>query len=217
MLGAGALGFALGWYVPHAGLFGAEQGPAQLRQALDAAQERAGNAERELAALRTRGEVDRQSLELVRREMVAQKQYVTELEEDLRFYRSLMSPESAPGQVQVREPEIVATSQDGQYAYRLVIHQEAVKHQMIRGVLSLGLEGERDGETEIHVLTGEGDDVAEVNFRYFQEFTGSFSLPGDFQPAKVFVEVKVSKPRKLEVREEFPWPATEEQLIDVGE
>jgi hypothetical protein len=211
----GAAGFALGWYVSHAGLAAGGEGPAQLRQALDAARRQGESAERELAALRTRGEVDRQSLEIVRREMVAQKQHITELEEDLRFYRSLMSPEGAPGQVQIREPEIVAMTQEGQYAYRLVLHQEAVKHQLIRGTISLGLEGERGGETEVLPLAGEGD-LAAVKFRYFQEFAGSFTLPRGFEPAKVFVQVEVSKPRKMEVREVFAWPGIEES-IDVGE
>ena len=54
----------------------------------------------ELAILRTRQEVDRQSLELVRREMAAQKEEIAGLEEGLGFYRSLISPgEIAPGSV----------------------------------------------------------------------------------------------------------------------
>lgn len=216
MFVVGAAGFALGWYVSHAGLVAGGQGPVELRHALDAARAHVESAERELAALRTRGEVDRQSLELVRREMVAQKQYVTELEEDLRFYRSLMSPEGAPGQVQIREPEIVPTTQEGQYAYRLVLHQEAVKHQLIRGEINFGLEGKRDGESEVIPLGDEGA-PAPVKFRYFQEFTGSFTLPRGFEPVKVFVQVEVSKPRKLEVRKEFTWPVIEEQSSDVGE
>lgn len=212
-------GFAVGWYFSHVGFIPDEQSPRELRRALEAAQRRADNAGKELAALRTRSEVDRQSLELVRREMVAQKQYVTELEEDLRFYRSLMSPDSAPGQVQVREPEISTAATEGHYTFRIVIHQEAVKHQLIHGELVAGLEGELDGKAATHIFAGKSapgaGDWPAVKFRYFQEFTGSFELPEGFEPTKVFVKVKVNKPRKLDVREEFTWQG-EEYSGDVG-
>ncbi|MGB1141887.1 MAG: DUF6776 family protein [Halioglobus sp.] len=203
------LGAVLGRWFTGAGFFGDDQTPRQLRETLEQAQLDADNARQELAALQTRSEVDRQSLEIVRREMVAQKQQITSLEEDLRFYRSLMSPESAPGQVQVREPEIVRIGDGGRFDYRIVIHQEAVKHQLIRGDLVARVEGKLGTDTVTHVFAGK--DVAgdaewpPVKFRYFQEFTGTFALPEGFEPVKVFVTVKVTKPRKLEAREEFAW------------
>lgn len=213
------LGAVLGGWLTGSGLFGESQTPRDMREALEQAQLDADSARQELAALQTRSEVDRQSLEIVRREMVAQKQRITSLEEDLRFYRSLMSPETTPGQVQIREPEIARMGSEGRFGYHIVIHQEAVKHQLIRGELVAEVEGKLGEETVTHRFAGKdvaGDEEwSAVTFRYFQEFTGTFALPEGFEPAKVFVIVKVTKPRKLEAREEFPW-RLQEQSSDVG-
>ena len=90
----------------------------------------------------------------------------------------------------------------------------------IRGELVAGLEGELDGQPATHVFAGKpaagSGEWPAVKFRYFQEFTGTFALPEGFEPRKVFVTVDVNKPRKLDVREEFPWHR-EEQFSDVGE
>ena len=130
-----------------------------------------------------------------------------------------MSPESAPGQVQIREPELSFGAVQGRFSYRIVIHQEAVRHQFIRGALEASIQGDQDGEPASHMVAGPGTvpdgEWPPVKFRYFQEFTGSFALPEGFEPAKVSVEVTVTKPRKFEVREEFPW-RIQEQSGDVG-
>jgi len=182
--------------------------------------QQAEELQRELDALRTRSEVDRQSLELVRREMVAQKQYTTGLEEDLRFYRSLMSPESAKGQLKVREPEIVPSASAGQYTYRVLLYQQTAKHQLVRGDMIVTVHGLQEGKSAEHTFAAIGEPGGEqwpvVKFRYFQEFAGTLVLPPGFEPDRIEVAVAVNKPRKIEVREEFPWRIMEE-FSDVGQ
>ena len=211
------LGFALGRFGP--AVSDGDQDPAELRQQLAAASGHAAELARELDSLRARSEVDRQALEMVRRDMVEQKRYATGLEEDLRFYRSLMAPENTQGTVRVRPPEIVRVAGDRQFAYRIIVVQEAAKHQFLRASLSVVVEGVIDGQPqslELGQLSGEPEGGATaLKFRYFQEVSGEVELPEGFEATGLAIEVKVTRPIKASVREEFPW-RLQETFSNVG-
>jgi len=173
----------------------------------------------ELAILRTRQEVDRQSLELVRRELAAQKEEIAGLEEGLGFYRSLISPgEIAPG-LSLRGVELKLAEQPRQYLYRIVVQQEARKHEQLKGSLKVMINGIEEGQPVRYDLAelseefhGEG---SELHFRYFQSIEGTLTLPEGFEPGVVSVEAKTVKPNEFDIREDYPWQL-QERFTHVG-
>ena len=185
---------------------------AQLDNALEQA---AG----ELEMARTRGEVDRQALEMLRLEMATEKEQTAELEEGLRFYRSLMAPEENGGGITVRAPEVVATERPRHYAYRLVVQQEAAKHELVRGQLSVTLNGTMDGAEATYELPQLADALPEeglaLQFRYFQSIDGELTLPEGFLPEHFALVVKASKPRAQEYRQQYDW-RVKERFTNVG-
>ena len=94
---AGALVLALGFYLGQRAAFsgmGIDPDAYRAMQLeLPVAREQQKALAGELEVQRTRHEMDRRALEMVRQELAAQKERIAELGEGLRFYTSLMAPE----------------------------------------------------------------------------------------------------------------------------
>ena len=94
------------------------------------------------------------------------------------------------------------------------------QHETVEGILSLqvfGFEGEKEVRYAFAQLSEEFDDRAMLlQFRYFQAVEASLTLPEGFEPLGLTVAAQATKPRKIKVREEFPW-VLQKQFITVGE
>lgn len=216
---AALLGIYLGKRAAYSDISANPQSQQQTQVALIAARKELAEVRGELEVQRTRHEVDRQALEMVRKEMAARKEQTSGLEEDLRFYRSLMAPESSTSGLSLRAPELVALGRPDRVAYRIVIQQRASKHEMVKGSLTAevyGFAGEQEQRYSLAELAPEasGEPVA-LLFRYFQTIEGEVTLPEGFEPRGIDVVASASKPQKTEVREQFPWQL-QERFTNVG-
>jgi len=181
------------------------------------------NALRDLEAKaeiqRTRHEVDRHALELVRRDMAAQQEEIAGLEEGLAFYRSLIAPGEIAAGLSLRKLELVAADVPGSYLFRIVVQQEARKYELLQGQLEVTLSGQLEGEPVTYPLGELSEDVeggsVPLRFRYFQAVEGVITLPQGFVPEQFTVVASTSKPRQLEVREQYPWQL-DERFTHVG-
>jgi hypothetical protein len=173
----------------------------------------------ELTMLRTRNEVDRAALEMVRSELAQQKLQIAELEEGIQFYRGLMAPGEIGQGLSVRPIELVPTGVDRRFAFRLVAQQEARKHSTLQGELYAELIGTENGERKVYPLSSLSDDldssVIRLRFKYFQPIEGELLLPAGFQPETVSVIASATKPRDMEAREQFSWNP-QEKFTNVG-
>jgi hypothetical protein len=175
----------------------------------------------DIQAQRTRHNVDSRALELVRNEMVVQKELTASLEEGLRFFRNLMvSDGSAADGLSLHEPELVAGETPGRVKYRIFVQHQSRADETVEGILSLqvfGFEGEEEVRYTFAQLSEEFDDRDMLlQFRYFQAVEGLLTLPEDFEPLGLTVAVQATKPHKKRVREEFPW-VLQEKFVTVGE
>ena len=173
----------------------------------------------ELDVQQARHEMDQQALELVRREIAAQKEQIAAQEEGLRFYKSLMAPGEIAQGLSLRPPELVALEEPGQFAFRIVAQQEARKHSLLKGDLSAVLNGELADQEVSYSLAELSDDLepgkVPLRFRYFQSIEGELRLPEGFEPRSVDLVATATAPRKMEVREQFPWQL-QEKFTHVG-
>lgn len=173
----------------------------------------------DLQVQRTRHEVDRRALEMVRTQMAVEKERTADLEEGLRFYKSLMSPGEVANGLSLRAPELVTTAGPRRYAYRIVVQQEARKHELLKGKLEVEVYGLLDGAQVSYPLVELSEDLEAgalaLKFRYFQAIEGELMLPEVFEPEGMSVVASVSTPHKIEVREQFPWHI-QEKFTHVG-
>jgi hypothetical protein len=216
LLGAG---FWLGRQAVYSG-FGLD--PAlyrEMQRELPLARARADQLARELDVERTRREVDRRSLEMVRGDIAAQKEQIAGLEEGLAFYRSLMAPGEIAEGLSLRNIELIARAEPRVYAFRIVAQQEAFKHQLLKGELRAEVSGTRHGEDVTYPLADLSADLESeavpLRFRYFQSIEGEMTLPEGFEPDAVSVVASASTPRKARITERYPWQV-KERFTHVG-
>lgn len=212
-------GFYLGQYAAYQGM-GAKPKSYRAMQA-QLLELRGALVERDiqLEIQGTRHEVDRHALELVRRDMAAQQEQISALEEGLAFYRSLISPEELGAGLGLRKLELLAGNAPGTYLFRIVVQQEARKHELLEGQLQVTVAGQLAGEPveySLEQLSAEvGSDSLPLSFRYFQAIEGTITLPEDFEPEFVTVVASTSEPHELEVSKQYSWQL-DERFTHVG-
>ncbi|GHD33394.1 DUF6776 family protein [Halioglobus pacificus] len=175
--------------------------------------------EQQIVSLDTRNEVDRATIEILRREIAQQKLQIAELEEGIQFYRGLMAPGEIGQGLSLRPMELVSTGVERRYLYRLVAQQEARKHSTLQGELYAEIVGTVDGERKTYPLSSLTDDmetsVQKLRFKYFQSVEGELTLPEGFQPEVINVVASARTPRNMEAREQYIWQP-QEKFTNVG-
>ena len=213
------LGFWVGQQAAYSGMGVDSELYREMQRELPAARERAQALAQELEVQRTRNEVDRKALEIVRSDIARQKEQISGLEEGLRFYRSLMAPGEIAQGLSLRDIELIARTDPGRYAFRIVAQQEALKHQMLKGELYVEVFGIQGGERKVYPLAELSDDLDKggvpLRFRYFQAIEGELLIPDGFQPEGINAVASATTPRKAEVREQYSW-RVQEKFTHVG-
>lgn len=168
----------------------------------------------------TRSEVDSAALEMVRSELASQQETIAELERGIRFYKSLMAPGEEAEGVNVRSVDVLAMEEDGRYPFRVLVQQNARKHDLVTGTMQVVVIGRSQGEKVEYDLSNLSEQVPSADirlrFKYFQAIDGELTLPEGFRPESVKVSAKSTKPRRSEVSKEFPW-SVQEKLSHVGQ
>lgn len=202
-------GFWLGQAAVYSG-YGID--PARHRAqavALEQARQQLEVLRRELDMAEVRRDVDREALEMVRRELARQNERIASLEEGVRFYRGLMAPGELSEGFSLRGLELVPRETAGRYAYRIVAQQEASEHHLLQGELYAEVRGSQGGEAKVLPLAELSPDLASrvvpLRFRYFQSIEGELQLPEGFQPEAVSVVATIKSPQAAEVSESYPW------------
>jgi len=210
-------GFLLGRYTAHfdrqSAVKAAQDKVMQLQESLDIALG-------ELEMQRTRNEVDSKALEMLRKDMAAERERTAELEEGLSFYRSMVVSEDPDKWLYLRQPELVPGATPNRVAYRIFVHQKEREFEMVEGELQVEISGKQGIEEVSYPLARLSADFGgggvALHFRYFQSIEGEMELPEGFVPAEITLVARASKPRAAEVREVYPW-LVQERLINVGQ
>ncbi|MEM9257207.1 MAG: DUF6776 family protein [Pseudomonadota bacterium] len=220
LLLAVVVGGILGWALAFSRMAADSESEYSKRQLISELRRDLRSAHSDLEVQRTRHEVDSQALEMMRRELASQKAHSREVEESVRFYRSLMSPVEINGGIRLRTPQIVQKRRPEQVSYRLVIQQDVRKQKPVEGELTALLYGSLDDEAVSFNLTELGDDADtpdfQLAFRYFQIIEGELTLPEGFTPEELALVANISKPKQQQVIQQFAWQL-QERFTHVGQ
>lgn len=193
---------------------------ALLNRDLDAAQVRVTQLEGELIDARLNTDVLRQASNALREEMTQEHERTAHLQEEMTFYKGLMSPSSLAKGLQVAELELAPSVDDGTYSYKLLLTQVALRRSFIAGEVRFDVIGgfgeadtsdadfDRADKLESVLSLTELTDMKtyplRFRFRYFQDLAGQITLPEGFVPTKVLITVNQNGKEPLQVT--FPWP-----------
>ena len=192
----------------------------------EALQQQTSNLEQEASQLREQvaihkhgSELERQASEWVRKENIQLQNRVSELEEAVAFYKSIMAPRNNDKGLRIERLELASTVNKRRFRYKVVMTQVANNSSYISGQVTMNLLGVQGGGkqsipfAELSAQREEGG--VPFRFRYFQNVTGEIVIPVDFVPEQIEViaQSKGRKATKLEKR--FDWKLSE-VTSDVG-
>jgi hypothetical protein len=174
-----------------------ERTQRELRVQLAAAQQTQVGAGREQAEVaRTIGQLEAQA---------AREQQETE------FYRGLLAQPGQPTDdaVRVQQFRIAILPGAGHYELRFTLSRLRRPEETINGTIVITVDGTRAGGTataDLAALTG-GKDELPFNFRYFSTVEQPVTLPEDFKPDRVTIEVRPGRKGVAPYRQTFVWNA----------
>lgn len=153
-------------------------------------------------------EVDTSSLEQMRKDMVASQAQIEMLNEQIRFYQSLMDPNPDKGGIYIETVDIEAANLEGAYRYNIIIAQRSSNHQKVKGRVDVEFISERNSEEvqtfALSELTQNGNPLP-LGFKFFQQLDGDITLPDGFSPTKVRVTVRLDGDSSPRLDETYAW------------
>lgn len=179
-----------------------------LRIQLDELRARVAELSEDNTLLRRSHRIDEDAIGQLRDVLGEREERIAELEEELAFYRNLVSPSEMQPGIRIRRLSMARVpGEDRTYRYELVLTQLNSDDTYVEGRVDFGIEGSQpDGRRTLdldEVGTGDGD--ADFRFRYFQTLRGRLRLPASFDPIRVRLRVAPSGGRVDPVEEEYPW------------
>lgn len=182
---------------------------ARLSMDLSAAQKDVARLEQALANVELSSEVDKQSNEEVRQEVISLKDEIAKLEEENGFYRGLMAPNETSSGLTIGAVELVATRQERIYSYKVVIQQLATRHAMLSGTVNFTIRGRWNGLEHSFALKDVSQQYSAENiklrFKYFQVLDGELTLPDGFEPEGIEIVAKVTGSKPQTQTKKFGW------------
>ena len=155
-------------------------------------------------------EVNRNSLEQMRKEMVASQAEIEMLREQIQFYQSLMDPDPEKGGVYIETVDIEPAPWGGEYRYRynIVVAQRSSNHKRVKGEIKVEFIAEPDTEEvrtfALGELTQSGGPLP-LDFKFFQQLDGGMTLPDGFNPTRIRVTVQLEGDRSPRLDETHEW------------
>ena len=208
---AAYLFFELGRYQAGYSMLDRQREVGELRRVTS---EQAGTIDelkRQRAILETSRDIDRETYAQLELSLTDLEGKIQAQEEELAFYRGIISPPDGVGGLRIQSLEIVPANGQERYTLRLMLMQAIVQSRSVAGFVRLRISGILNGEDVDLALEdlGEADGESELayGFRYFQGLEQDLRLPEGFEPETVEVEVRPTQPRGEPLTRTFQWAA----------
>lgn len=173
------------------------------RGRLEATRSRLDSTQSSLTKVTRQLQIDQAAYKELRKELEASNRQITELASELKFYRSIISPADGRSGVRIQEFGVQPTNTEHEYRYRLILIQALEHDDSVKGSVRFEISGTEGGETRtIRAPAAPGDPIP-VEFKYFQNFVGTFMFPADFMPAEVTVIFEADD--EAVVQRTYPW------------
>jgi hypothetical protein len=163
----------------------------------------------QLLNLEQAGTVDQQALDSVQQTIVGLREKISQLEEDVLFYKQIMSPENDESGLVIGQLDLVATDVPGTIRYKMELKQQGNNENVINGYANINILGIRNNQEISIPLSGlsatQLDEDIRLQFRYFQNIEGEMQLPDNFEPTKVQIMAIAEGDNAKTVQKSFGW------------
>ncbi len=181
----------------------------QMTVANKKAQARVRELEQEVANNAVAREIDRESLEEVRQNVVGLQAVLAKQKEELDLYRNLLRDNSLQSGLHIDSVRIVTTEDPSIVSYRLVVKQKATLIKNIKVRVDMEVTGTLGGAEIAYSLAQldpmQDNDPLLVPFKYFRLIEGKLHLPTDFEPLQLKISVAKVGDNDVRATQKFLW------------
>ncbi len=172
----------------------------------------AENAElrRQVAILDRSSVMDQRATEEVQGTIRGLRERVAQLEQDVVYYRQVVSEETEDTGLIISQLDLDATRQSNRFRYKLVLRQQdADGDTFLTGHVNVNLVGSQGEEQQILALrdlSAEQDQLdIRLRFKYFQNIEGELVLPDNFVPDRLQIAAVSDEPIEKSINQNFSW------------
>ncbi|MDD9891512.1 MAG: hypothetical protein OXU66_15475 [Gammaproteobacteria bacterium] len=203
-------GFAYGYYQTLLTQESARADRAEMEQELASVKEENSDLNRQIAILDRSSVMDQRANEEVQQTISGLRDRVAQLEQDIVYYRGVVSEEIEDTGLIISQLDIDGTGNPDIYRYKLVVRQrDADGDTYLLGHVNVNLVGRQGDEVVIIPLRDISEEQDELDirlrFRYFQNIEGELALPEGFIPERVQIAAVETEPLEKTLDQDFSW------------
>lgn len=179
----------------------------QLEEESGFMQDQVLELETQLAAYEQTSNIDEKATKQTQEKLFSMEEDMAELQDELAFYRSIVSPSSMDPGVQIQQFELLKGDIEGEYSFKLILSQRN-SAKKVSGKVDVMISGTSQGkgvELSLAEVTRSKQDTLRFSFKYFQSIEGHIVLPVGVKARSVKVLVDPSKRSMDDVEQVYSW------------
>jgi len=182
----------------------------ELNELLIGAETENSELRRQIAILDRSSVMYQLATEEVQETIIGLRDRVAQLEQDIVYYRQVVSAETEDTGLIISQLDIDVTRESNRYRYKLVLRQQdADGDTFLTGHVNINLVGSQGEEKQIlslRDLSAEQDQLdIRLRFKYFQNIEGELVLPENFVPDRLQVAAVSVGPVEKSINQNFSW------------
>ena len=179
----------------------------EARAQIDVLQRENARLNVQVAELEMARQLDREAYGQIERTLGDLQAQLSSQGGDLAFYRSIVSPADGIQGLRIHRFEVSPAAGPREFKLALTLIQSMRHESVASGLVQIALAGltaNRPSRYTVGELLGRPRAQLPFSFRYFQTIEQNVTLPADFEPLEIEIEIRSSK-LKSPVRQTFPW------------
>ena len=163
---------------------------------------------RNLALFQRSTEIESQASKEVKQTLNTLETRVMELNEELTFYKSIVSPSEMRRRLSIQNFQLVRAEDKNKFSYKLMLTQVQGNNQIAKGSVKFKLAGKSNGKRMTLSLVDLSDRKRETitfAFKYFQSLEGNLTLPAGFTPFNLEIQINPRSKKLAAIQKSYSW------------
>jgi hypothetical protein len=121
---------------------------------------------------------------------------VSRQEQQLAFYKGIVSQGASPAEVRIQRIRVEAGAGPGRFRLKIALIRPVQNESLVSGTVLVQVDGQQKGlpaRLELRQITDPQTPSLPYSFRYVENLDTDLTLPVDFRPERVTVELRSSK------------------------